>query len=209
MYKDILANFKATSSDEKDTLRQIKLDVNRTFKSYSLFTASVDSGDNKLFNLLKVYALILDPVVGYTQGMNFIAAIILMHVPNEILACQIFTKVLQQDNWARIFINSTPKLFDLSKEILDKLQTENINLFSHLVNEDICMEVLLASPLMTLFANTLSFAESTHVLNLFMLEGEKAIVELVLNIYNNMTPEILAKKDQFEIQAYLSKGIYD
>lgn len=62
---------------------------------------------------------------------------------------------------------------------------------------------------MTLFANTLSFAESTHVLNMFILEGECMIVDLILNIYKNMTPDILAKKDQFEIQAYMSKTIYD
>jgi hypothetical protein len=45
------------------------------------------SGKNKLYNLLKVYALVLDPEIGYTQGMNFIAALILLHVPNEVLAC--------------------------------------------------------------------------------------------------------------------------
>ena len=56
----------------------------------------------------------LDPVVGYTQGMNFIAAIILMHVPSEVLACQIFMKVLMIDDWARMYISSTPKLFDMS-----------------------------------------------------------------------------------------------
>ena len=33
-------------------------------------------------------------------------------------------------------------------------------------------EAVLASPLMTLFANLLSFSEATHVLNMFILEGE-------------------------------------
>lgn len=72
------------------------------------------SGKNKLYNLLKVYALVLDPEIGYTQGMNFIAALILLHVPNEVLACQIFMKVLEKDNWARMYISSTPKLFDFA-----------------------------------------------------------------------------------------------
>jgi hypothetical protein len=46
--------------------------------------------------------------------MNFIAALILLHVPNEVLACQIFMKVLEKDNWARMYISSTPKLFDFA-----------------------------------------------------------------------------------------------
>lgn len=96
MYFDVLKNFKEETKEEKQTLRQIKVDVYRTFNTFKLkfLNSKVESGDNKLYNLLKVYALILDPTVGYTQGMNFIAAIILMHVPNEALACQIFTKLL-------------------------------------------------------------------------------------------------------------------
>jgi hypothetical protein len=46
--------------------------------------------------------------------MNFIAAMILMHIPNEVLACQIFTKVLEKDDWYRMYIASTPKLFEVS-----------------------------------------------------------------------------------------------
>ena len=50
--------------------------------------------------------------------MNFIAALVLMDVPNEVLACQIFTKILQKDDWAKMYLSSTPKLFDLSAVIL-------------------------------------------------------------------------------------------
>lgn len=79
--------------EKGEVLNQIKLDVNRTFRSFNLKFLSSDpsKGKNKLYNLLKVYALILDPEIGYTQGMNFIAALILMHVPNQALACRIFT----------------------------------------------------------------------------------------------------------------------
>ena len=89
MYRDILVNFQPTNKDEELVLKQIQLDVDRTFRSFDLdfLKADVSSGNNKLYNLLKVYALILDPIVGYTQGMNFIAALILLHVPNEVLAC--------------------------------------------------------------------------------------------------------------------------
>jgi hypothetical protein len=40
-----------------------------------------------------VYAL-YDEDVGYTQGMNFIAALILVYVEDEFLAWMIFIKVL-------------------------------------------------------------------------------------------------------------------
>ena len=62
---------------------------------------------------------------------------------------------------------------------------------------------------MTLFANLLSFAEATHIFNLFLLDGETFIVDLILNIYRNMQGNILKLKDEFEVQAYMSKAIYD
>ena len=56
--------------------------------------------------------------------MNFLAALILMHVPNEILACQIFVKILEKDNWARMYIPSTPKLFDMSQNLMNLIKIE-------------------------------------------------------------------------------------
>jgi hypothetical protein len=53
--------------------------------------------------------------------MNFVAAIILMHVPDEVLACRIFMEVLNKDNWVRMYIDCTPKLFDITEEILKKI----------------------------------------------------------------------------------------
>ena len=198
--------------DEKNAiLHQIKIDCYRTFRPFDLkfLNAEVESGQNKLYNLLKVYATILDPNVGYTQGMNFIAAVILMHVPNEVLACQIFTKVLQKDDWAKMYLSSTPKLFDLSAHIFSWIEKELPEMYEHLTKNEIYLEVLLASPLMTIFANLVSFSEATHIINMFILDGEQFIVDLVMNIYKNMMPEVLKITDQFEIQAYMSKDIFD
>lgn len=68
MYVDIVKNFKPDSKQEEDVLNQIKVDVYRTFRPYNLkfLNANINTGSNKLYNLLKVYALFLDPSVGYT-----------------------------------------------------------------------------------------------------------------------------------------------
>lgn len=141
--------------------------------------------------------------------MNFIAAIILMTVPNEALACMIFREVLQKNNWARLFLDSTPKLFDLSGKLMDRLKTELPRLYAHLQSNDIFLEVLLASPMMTLFANLVSFSEATHIMNMFILDGESYVMELIFNCYRNLEVKVLLIKDPFEIQAYLSTQIYE
>lgn len=132
--------------------------------------------------------------------MNFIAAIILMNCPNEALACYIFMKVLNKDNWVRMYISSTPKLFDMSQKVMDEIEKKHPVLFSHLFEFQIYLEIVLAGPLLTLFSNNLSFSESTHILTQFMLDGEKFILNLIVNIYVSMSEKILNFKDQFEIQ---------
>jgi len=142
--------------------------------------------------------------------MNFVAAMILMHCSDEALACQIFVKLLAKDDWVRMYIiSSNPKLFDVCTLIMERIQKEHPALHKHLTDNEICLEIILAGPLMTLFANTLNFTESTHILNMFMLEGQNFIVDLIVNCYKNMAGEVLKLKDSFEIQAYLTKDIFE
>jgi len=63
MYHDVVSNTDNESKEELEILHQIKIDVYRTFTAFHLkfLNAKVESGHNKLYNLLKVYALILDP----------------------------------------------------------------------------------------------------------------------------------------------------
>ena len=82
---------------------------------------------------------------------------------------------------------------------MERIEVEIPDLFSHLQQNEICLEVLLASPFMTLFANLLNFTETTHIFNMFMLDGETFIMDLIMNIYKNMKQEIIKRKDEFEI----------
>ncbi len=63
MYWDVIKNHQPESQIEASVLKQIEVDVYRTFRPFNLkfLSAKIDSGKNKLYNLLKVYALILDP----------------------------------------------------------------------------------------------------------------------------------------------------
>lgn len=85
----------------------------------------------------------------------------------------------------------TPKLFELSQLLIERLMNEVPELYEKFIEHEVVLEAVLASPLMTLFSNLLTFSEATHVLNMFILEGESYIVELLMNIMKNMSPEII------------------
>ena len=61
---------------------QIEKDIDRTLSQLQLFNDSLSAGNNKLFNVLKAYAN-YDAEIGYIQGMNYIAALMLYYIDDE------------------------------------------------------------------------------------------------------------------------------
>ncbi|KAM8959992.1 USP6 N-terminal-like protein isoform 2-T5 [Lycaon pictus] len=63
-------------------IMQINLDVNRTFRSHTMFWDHYGVGQRALFHVLAAYS-VYDTEVGYCQGMSKIAAILLTFLPEE------------------------------------------------------------------------------------------------------------------------------
>ncbi|ORZ31013.1 rab-GTPase-TBC domain-domain-containing protein [Catenaria anguillulae PL171] len=61
---------------------QIDKDIGRTYPHHVLFKDPTSPGQVQLASVLKAYAQ-YNPQVGYTQGMNFITGLLLLHMPPE------------------------------------------------------------------------------------------------------------------------------
>jgi TBC1 domain family member 4 len=57
----------------------IFIDIGRTFPRHEFYKSAFGMGQLSLFNLLKAYSII-DPEMGYCQGLAFICGILLLHV---------------------------------------------------------------------------------------------------------------------------------
>jgi len=63
-------------------VRQIDLDVNRTYREHINFRERYNLKQQELFNILSAYSIYnLD--IGYTQGMSQIAALLLMYLSED------------------------------------------------------------------------------------------------------------------------------
>lgn len=60
----------------------IFIDLGRTFPNHQFYKDPLGLGQLSLFNLLKAYS-ILDPELGYCQGLGFICGVLLLHVRLE------------------------------------------------------------------------------------------------------------------------------
>ena len=149
-----------------------------------------------MFNLLKVYSM-YDPDVGYTQGMSFIAAIILMVVEtDEALAWMIFTKILSvTSDWRRMYGENTPKLFEITKTLRAYIRQDLPKMHQKLNEFNVILESLLASPMLTIFANLIPvedalkvfdrFILGNHQFNLNLLDGEQAVLDIMKHLLRN------------------------
>ena len=78
-----------------------------TFKD-DKFELKIDGGGNPIFNLLSAYSE-QDKDLGYTQGMNFIVAVIYTAVQDEVVAFSILQRIMQSKKDAQLITASLPK----------------------------------------------------------------------------------------------------
>ncbi|VDK42314.1 unnamed protein product [Anisakis simplex] len=78
VYKELLMRARLVSRD----IKQIDLDINRTYRDHLAFRRRYDVKQQSLFNVLAAYAM-FNTEVGYCQGMSQIAALFLMYMDEE------------------------------------------------------------------------------------------------------------------------------
>uniref|UniRef100_A0A3B3RFU2 Rab GTPase-activating protein 1-like n=1 Tax=Paramormyrops kingsleyae TaxID=1676925 RepID=A0A3B3RFU2_9TELE len=78
----------------KDSLQEgvITRDVHRTFPAHDYFKDSDGEGQESLYKICKAYS-VYDEEIGYCQGQSFLAAVLLLHMPEEQAFC-ILVKIM-------------------------------------------------------------------------------------------------------------------
>ena len=141
------------------------------------------------------------------QGINFIAGMVLLNIPHEETAFVVFTKILEKDNWRRLYIDETPKLYELVYKVKLFICTKLSDLDKHFFKKSIALEALLASPFFTLFSNLIDLASATRVIERFMLLGEAYIVDLVCNLFRQFRKDMLLM-DNWDLQVFIGRTMY-
>jgi hypothetical protein len=80
----------------------ITKDINRTFPELNKFKEDISSGKNKLFNVLKAYSC-YDNEIGYVQGMNYLAAMLLLYIEDEVKCFWCLVYLLHRKNWRQVY----------------------------------------------------------------------------------------------------------
>ncbi|XP_056135503.1 TBC1 domain family member 1 isoform X1 [Lampris incognitus] len=167
----------------------ILIDLGRTFPTHPYFQAQLGAGQLSLYNLLKAYSL-LDPEVGYCQGLSFIAGILLLHMGEEEAFNML--KFLMYDMGLRKQYRPDMIILQIQMYQLSRLLHDyHRDLYSHLEQQEIGPSLYATPWFLTAFASHFPLGFVARVFDMLFLQGSEVIFKVALSLLGSHKPLIL------------------
>ncbi|KAK3884536.1 hypothetical protein Pcinc_011209 [Petrolisthes cinctipes] len=187
-------------------VRQIDLDVNRTYRDHMMFRKRYDVKQQQLFHVLVAYSM-YNQEVGYCQGMSQIAALLLMYL-NEEDAFWALSALMASSKYAMhgFFIPGFPKLLRYQQhhdKILEKFLPK---LKKHLERNCIDSGLYTLKWFFQCFLDRVPFPLTLRLWDVFLLEGERLLLAFAYTALKLHRRQI-ARLDMDQILDYLQKKL--
>ncbi|XP_041838414.1 TBC1 domain family member 1 isoform X1 [Melanotaenia boesemani] len=167
----------------------ILIDLGRTFPTHPYFQAQLGAGQLSLYNILKAYSL-LDPEVGYCQGLSFIAGVLLLHMGEEDAFNML--KFLMYDIGLRKQYRPDMIILQIQMYQLSRLLHDyHRDLHSHLEQQEIGPSLYATPWFLTLFASHFPLGFVARVFDMLFLQGSEVIFKVALSLLGSHKPLIL------------------
>ncbi|KAH8381751.1 hypothetical protein KR093_011657 [Drosophila rubida] len=179
----------------------IFIDLGRTFPNHQFYKDPLGLGQLSLFNLLKAYS-ILDPELGYCQGLGFICGVLLLHC-DEASAFQLLKHLMFSRNMRTKYLPDMKKfqlqLYQLSRLVKDHLP----DLYVWLDQNDVSPTLYAAPWILTVFSSQFPLGFVARVFDLVFLESSDVIFKFAIALLSVHKQQLLARDNFEEIMDYL------
>nr|XP_019956953.1 PREDICTED: TBC1 domain family member 1-like isoform X2 [Paralichthys olivaceus] len=167
----------------------ILIDLGRTFPTHPYFQAQLGAGQLSLYNILKAYSL-LDPEVGYCQGLSFIAGVLLLHMGEEDAFYML--KFLMYDVGLRKQYRPDMIILQIQMYQLSRLLHDyHRDLYSHLEQQEIGPSLYATPWFLTAFASHFPLGFVARVFDMLFLQGSEVIFKVAMSLLGSHKPLIL------------------
>ncbi|XP_038667773.1 USP6 N-terminal-like protein isoform X2 [Scyliorhinus canicula] len=209
--KDLYDKLKSKARIISPDIRQIDLDVNRTYRDHIMFRERYGVKQQALFHVLAAYSL-YNTEVGYCQGMSQITALLLMYL-NEEDAFWALVRLLSGSKHSMhgFFVPGFPKLLRFQEHhdrILKKLMPK---LKQHLDSQDLFTSLYTMKWFFQCFLDRTPFTLTLRLWDIYMLEGDRILTAMsytVLKLHRKHLMK-LSMEDLIEfLQESLAKNFF-
>ncbi|KAG5846024.1 hypothetical protein ANANG_G00145340 [Anguilla anguilla] len=176
--KDFYEKLKLRARGTSPDVRQIDLDVNRTYRDHIMFMHRYDVKQQALFHVLTAYSM-YNTEVGYCQGMSQITALLLIYM-NEEDAFWALVKLLsgQKHSMHGFFVPGFPKLMRFQEHhdrILKKMMPK---LKQHLDSQEVFTSLYTMKWFFQCFLDRTPFTLTLRIWDIYILEGERVLTAM-------------------------------
>ncbi|XP_066994263.2 rab GTPase-activating protein 1-like isoform X2 [Anabrus simplex] len=169
----------------------IQRDINRTFPAHDFFKEAGGLGQDSLYRISKAYA-VYDSEVGYCQGLSFLAATLLLHMPEEQAFC-VLVKLMYdyrlRDLYKDGFENLYMRLYQLNRLMEEHLP----QLWHHFSEKGVESHMFASQWFLTLFTARFPLYFVFHILDVFLLQGVDTLFQVALALL------MMCKKDLLQL----------
>jgi len=167
---------------------EIDKDLKRTNTSARVKT---EEGQEELRRVLLAVAFCV-PDIGYCQGMNFIAGLLIDSLEgNEDHAFLVFMFLIIERDMKPLFLPGVPELHLKNYQMAQLIKFHMYKFFSHLRSLQMTTDIFTNKWFMTLFACFLPFHLVQPIFDMFLLEGWVAIFKVGLALLQELEPRLV------------------
>uniref|UniRef100_A0A158R5U8 Rab-GAP TBC domain-containing protein n=1 Tax=Syphacia muris TaxID=451379 RepID=A0A158R5U8_9BILA len=201
LYNNLLIRAKLVSKD----IKQIDLDINRTYRDHVDFRKRYGIGQKSLLSILAAYA-VFNTEVGYCQGMSQIAALFLMYM-NEEDAFWCLHSLLVDNRYSMhgFFVPGFPKLLRFQAHYEKILQRYLPRIGKHLDKANI-PPIYLTKWWFGCYLDRVPFTLALRLWDVFLSEGDAILIAMAYNIMK-MHQKSIRKLQIEEFMNYIQSTI--
>ncbi|XP_055528885.1 rab GTPase-activating protein 1-like isoform X2 [Wyeomyia smithii] len=188
---EMIDSYRLLITKETSCENVIQRDINRTFPAHKFFKESGGMGQDSLYKVSKAYA-VYDTEVGYCQGLSFIAASLLLHMPEEEAFCVLVALMYNyglRDMYKLGFESLYLRLYQLNRLMKDHLP----DLSEHFYNTGVESHMFASQWFLTLFTARFPLYFVFYILDVFLLDGITVLFQVALTLLS------VCKKDLLEL----------
>ncbi|KAK2195100.1 bifunctional Rab-GTPase-TBC domain superfamily/Rab-GTPase-TBC domain [Babesia duncani] len=185
------AKYEEFSATENEYTAIIQVDVPRTFPELKVFDKEAQEQLSRILTAYVNYA----PQVGYCQGMNFVAGLLLLVSGfNEVETFLGFVGMMNEFKLAQFYQPSFPLVQKniLAFESIYKVRQPLLH--SHFVKEDVSVAVFLNQWFLTVFVVSLPLRMVVTLWDYILYNGIDSILPISLGLLNLLEPHLIKLK---------------
>ncbi|VEN58730.1 unnamed protein product [Callosobruchus maculatus] len=175
---EIMESYRVLITKESNCENVIQRDIARTFPAHDFFKEAGGLGQDSLYRVSKAYS-VYDSEVGYCQGLSFLAATLLLHMPEEQAFC-VLVKLMYDYRLRDLYKDGFDNLY-LRLYQLNRLMEEHLDaLWTHFESHHVETHMFASQWFLTLFTARFPLYFVFHIIDVFLLQGVDTLFQVAL-----------------------------